>query len=255
MAVRQELEDAVMWITLDRPDRLNAIDLEMQRELRAALEAAAQPEVRCVVLTGAGRAFCVGQDLDEFQGMSENAEELVREHYNPNVLALRSLEKPVIAGINGVAAGAGMAFALACDVRICSSAAALVPAFNGVALVPDSGASLFLTNLIGANRAFTWLASGATTTAVRAREQGLVDEVVEPDALGPRVAAVAAGFASGPTLAYGLTKRLLRRASEPDLAAQLEAEAVLQGEAARSADHREGVAAFLEKRAAEFQGR
>lgn len=246
---------AVLTITLNRPEVLNAIDASVHEGLAAALKEARSTEVRAVVLTGAGRGFCVGQDLTEFREAAGDIGERLRGRYHPNILAIRALEKPVIAAVNGVAAGAGVSLACACDLRIASDQASFVPAFVKIALIPDSGGSFFVPRLIGAARAFEWLCSGRKLTAAEAHAWGLVSEVVEADALLDRTMEVAAEFAALPTRAIGMTKRLLDQAATSTLGDQLEREAQLQTAATGSDDFREGVSAFLEKRKPRFEGR
>ena len=252
--VETQRNGGVMTITLNRPDVLNAFDRAMQDGFRVALKDARDPEVRAVVLTGAGRGFCVGQDLKEFQEGAGDLAERLRSTYNKNVLALRSLEKPVIAAVNGPAAGAGLALAAACDLRLAADTATFVPAFITIGLVPDTGASFFLGRLLGYGRAFEWLCSGKRLTAADAHAWGFVSEVVEGAKLGERAATVAAELAALPTRAIGMTKRLLDLAATSTLEEQLELEAQLQGAAAASEDFAEGVAAFLEKREPRFNG-
>jgi 2-(1,2-epoxy-1,2-dihydrophenyl)acetyl-CoA isomerase len=209
--------------------------------------------VRAVVITGAGRGFCVGQDVAALTG-PEAIDELLRRRYNPNILALRALRKPVIAAVNGAAAGAGLALASACDVRICARPAVFVPAFVSIGLVPDSGATWFLTRILGPARALEWMASGRRLPADQALAWGLVSEVVEPDELAGRAAALADELAALPTAAIGLHKQLFDRAPAGTLADQLELEAALQTAAAGTADFTEGLAAFREKRPPRFSG-
>ncbi|HEY7003027.1 MAG TPA: enoyl-CoA hydratase-related protein [Gaiellaceae bacterium] len=253
--VETQRDGGVMTITLNRPDVLNAFDRAMQEGFRAALKEARDPDVRAVVLTGAGRGFCVGQDLKEFREGAGDLAERLRTTYNRNVVALRSLEKPVIAAVNGAAAGAGLALAAACDVRIAADSATFVPAFITIGLVPDTGASFFLARLLGYGRAFEWLCSGKRLTAADAHAWGFVLEVVESGKLDERAAAFAAEFAALPTRAIGMTKRLLDHAATSTLEQQLELEAQLQAAAAASEDFTEGVASFLEKREPRFTGR
>ena len=248
-------DGGVLTIRLNRPDVLNALNTAVHGQLAAALREARAPEVRAVVLTGAGRGFCVGQDLSEFREEAGDIADRLRSGYIPNVLALRALEKPVLAAVNGAAAGAGLSLARACDLRIAAHSAAFVPAFIGIGLVPDSGATYFVPRLVGAARAFEWLISNRKLTAAEAHAWGLVAEVVEDEALAPRAAELAAGLAAAPTKAVGMTKRLVDRAAAATLEEQLEREAQLQAAAARTDDFREGVAAFLEKREPRFEGR
>ena len=252
--VETSRDGAVLTITLNRPDVLNAFNAEMHRALAAALEEARTAAVRAVVLTGAGRGFCVGQDLTEFREAPGDIGARLRESYHPNVLAIRALEKPVIAAVNGAAAGAGLSFACACDLRVAADSASFVPAFINIGLVPDSGGTYFVTQLLGPARAFEWLTSGRKLSAVEAHAWGLVSEVVEADGLRSRVGELAAELAALPTRGIGMTKRLIDQATAASLEQQLEREAQLQAAATQTEDFREGVAAFLEKRAPRFRG-
>jgi 2-(1,2-epoxy-1,2-dihydrophenyl)acetyl-CoA isomerase len=252
--VETSREGAVLTITLNRPDVLNALNTDMHKALAAALKEARSPDVRAVVITGAGRGFCVGQDLTEFREASGDIGSRLRETYHPNILAIRALEKPVLAAVNGPAAGAGMSFAWACDLRIASDSASFVPAFINIGLVPDSGGSYFVTRILGPARAFEWLTSGRKLTAAEAHAWGLVSEVVVGDALPARAAEIAAQLAALPTRGIGMTKRLIDHALNATLEQQLEREAELQTAATQTDDFREGVAAFLEKRPPSFQG-
>jgi 2-(1,2-epoxy-1,2-dihydrophenyl)acetyl-CoA isomerase len=252
--VESSREGAVLTITLNRPDVLNAFNAAMHKALAAALKEARSPEIRAVVITGAGRGFCVGQDLTEFREAPGDIGSRLRATYHPNVLAIRALEKPVIAAVNGAAAGAGMSFACACDLRIAADSASFVPAFINIGLVPDSGGSYFVTRILGPARAFEWLTSGRKLSAAEAHAWGLVSEVVETDALMGRAAEVAAQLAALPTRGIGMTKRLIDHALNATLERQLEREAELQTAATQTEDFREGVAAFLEKRPPQFRG-
>ena len=247
-------DGAVQTIVLNRPDVLNAFNADMHKALAAALKDARADDVRAVVITGAGRGFCVGQDLNEFRDATGDIADRLRASYHPNVLAIRALEKPVIAAVNGAAAGAGFSLACACDIRIASDAAAFVPAFVNIGLVPDSGGTFFITRLLGPARAFEWMTSGRKLTAAEAQAWGLVSEVVEAAALEGHVADLAGRLADMPTRAIGMSKRLFDRAAESTLEDQLELEAQLQSAATKTNDFREGVAAFLEKRKPEFTG-
>jgi 2-(1,2-epoxy-1,2-dihydrophenyl)acetyl-CoA isomerase len=252
--VETSRDGAVLTVTLNRPDVLNALNTDMHRALAAALKEARDAEVRAVVLTGAGRAFCVGQDLTEFREAPGDIGTRLNETYHPNVLAIRALEKPVIAAVNGPAAGAGLSFACVCDLRIASEAAAFIPAFINIGLIPDSGGSYFVTRILGPARAFEWLTSGRRLTAAEAYAWGLVSEVVEGDGLAARAAEVAAELAALPTRGIGMTKRLIEHALDASLEQQLEREAQLQAAATKTNDFREGVDAFLEKRPPRFTG-
>jgi 2-(1,2-epoxy-1,2-dihydrophenyl)acetyl-CoA isomerase len=252
--VETQRDGGVLTITLNRPEVLNAFNPPMQAGFRVALKEARGAEVRAVVLTGAGRGFCVGQDLNEFKDEAGDIAERLRTTFNPNVVSLRSLEKPVIGAVNGAAAGAGLALACACDLRLAASSATFVPAFINVGLVPDTGASYFVGRTLGYARAFEWLCSGRRLSAADAHAWGLVAEVVDDGRLAARAAEVAASFAALPTAAIGMTKRLLERSAFTTLAEQLELEAQLQAAAATSDDFEEGIAAFLEKREPRFSG-
>jgi 2-(1,2-epoxy-1,2-dihydrophenyl)acetyl-CoA isomerase len=247
-------DGAVLTITLNRPDVLNALDEAMHRALADALGEAADDDVRAVVVTGAGRGFCVGQDVSQFPRDADAVGELLRRWFNPAVTAIRALEKPVIAAVNGPAAGAGLALAMACDLRLAGAAATFVPAFLGIGLVPDSGLSHTLPRLIGPAAAFEWLVSGRKVSADEAAQLGLVSRVVEDAALTDEAAALAADLALRPTRAIALTKRLIDEAGSRSFAEQLDEEATLQGQAATGSDFAEGVAAFLEKRTPRFTG-
>ena len=247
-------DGAVQTITLNRPDVLNAFNRALHKALRAALKEASDPEVRAVVLTGAGRGFSAGQDLKEF-GETPDISDALRGSYHPNVLAIRALEKPVIAAVNGVCAGAGLSLACVCDFRIAADNASFVPGFIGIGLVPDAGGTYFLNRLLGAARAFEWMSSNRKLSADEAQAWGLVSEVVAADALAARAAEVAATYAALPTRGIGMTKRLFDHADNATLEEQLELEAQLQAAATQTEDFHEGVAAFLEKRPPEFSGR
>jgi 2-(1,2-epoxy-1,2-dihydrophenyl)acetyl-CoA isomerase len=255
MEVEVTRDDAVMTITLNRPEVLNALDDAMHDQLSAALQEAADPALRAIVVTGAGRGFCVGQDVADFPAQPEDVGELLRRRYNPNVLAIRALEKPVIAAVNGVAAGAGLALALACDIRLAADSASFVPAFVGIGLVPDSGLSHTLPRIIGLAAAFEWLVSGDKLSAEQARARGIVSHIVPAADLAAHTATLAADLASRPTRAIAMTKRLLDQSIGSTLERQLEEEALLQAEAAAGEDFAEGVNAFREKRPARFTGR
>src|SRR6266851_5502986 len=205
-------EGAVLTITLNRPDVLNAFNADLHKGLAAALKVARSEEVRAVVVTGAGRGFCVGQDLTEFREAPGDIGSRLRATYHPNVLAVRALEKPVIAAVNGAAAGAGLSFACACDLRLAADSASFVPAFINIGLVPDSGGTYFVTRILGPARAFEWLASGRRLTAAEAEAWGLVSEIVAADALAARAGELAAQLAALPTRAIGMTKRLIDHA-------------------------------------------
>lgn len=252
--VETHRDGGVLTIALNRPDVLNAFNRALHAALHDALQEADDEAVRAVVVTGAGRGFCAGQDLGEFGEMGDVRESL-RETYHRNVRAIRALEKPVLAAVNGVCAGAGLSLACACDLRIAADTASFVPGFVGIGLVPDSGGTYFVHRLLGAPRAFEWMTSNRRLTAAEAHAWGLVSEVVEADALAARAAEIASGYAAQPTRAIALTKRLFDQADTATLEEQLELEAELQAAATQTEDFREGVAAFREKRPPRFSGR
>jgi 2-(1,2-epoxy-1,2-dihydrophenyl)acetyl-CoA isomerase len=259
--VRWDLTEAVGTILLNRPRAHNALTAEMKTALLAALrQAAASAEVRAVLITGAGPAFCAGQDLREHAEVLTAAQtgaamDTVREHYNPIVLAIRSMPKPVIAAVNGVAAGAGASLALACDLRIAARGASFLMAFARVGLAADTGASWTLQRLVGAGRAAELLLLAEPLAANRALELGLVSQVVDDADLPAAASALAARLAIGPTAAYAGIKAELDYAAGHDLAAALEQEAEVQAALGRTADHRAATAAFAQKQRPTFQGR
>ncbi|MGC8475109.1 MAG: enoyl-CoA hydratase-related protein [Acetobacteraceae bacterium] len=247
-------------ITLDRPDKLNAVTPEMLTALLAALDAAeAAPECRALLLTGAGRGFCAGQELGPavLPGPDgpPDLEALAAGFHHKVVARLGTLPIPVVAAVNGVAAGAGASFALAADIVLAARSARFVIAFARIGLVPDSGASFFLPRLVGAARARAMALLADPVPAEQAEAWGLIWRVVEDAALAGEAAALCARLAEGPTGAYALTKHALAASAGNDLPAQLALEARLQGEAGRGAEYAEGVRAFLEKRPARFPGR
>jgi len=247
-------DGAVLTITLNRPDVYNAFNRELHAALREALTEAQDPAIRCVVVTGAGKGFCAGQDLKEFGAVSASIRDALEQTYHPNVRLVRALEKPVIAAVNGPAAGAGLSFACACDIRVASDAATFVPGFVGIGLVPDAGGTWFVHRLLGFARAFEWMCANTRLSAADALEWGLVSEVTPADAFEARVAELAAEWATRPTLAVGRTKQLFEHAFAASLEEQLALEAELQQASVGTADFREGVDAFLEKRAPTFTG-
>jgi 2-(1,2-epoxy-1,2-dihydrophenyl)acetyl-CoA isomerase len=246
-------DGGVQTITLNRPEKLNAFTLALHEGLHEALEEARDPAVRAVVITGAGRGFSAGQDLTAF-GEAGDVAAMLRKTYHVTVLAIQSLEKPVLAAVNGVCAGAGLSLACACDIRLACDAAFFVPGFVGIGLIPDSGGTYFIQRLLGTPRAFEWMTSNRRLTAAEAHAWGLVSEVVEADSFPARLAERAAELAAGPTRAIARTKRLFDEAATSTLEEQLEREAQAQAEMTQSADFREGVTAFGEKREARFSG-
>jgi 2-(1,2-epoxy-1,2-dihydrophenyl)acetyl-CoA isomerase len=251
-----ERDGGVQTITLNRPDALNSFNAAMKRELLEVLKVAARDNaVRCLILTGAGRAFSAGQDLKERQapGAADLAQEL-REHYNPIVRGLRRLEKPVIAAVNGVAAGAGCSLAIACDIVIASENAKFIEVFANVGLIPDTGSTWFLPRLVGYARAAEMVFTAEPVDAATAERIGLINRVVPSEQLIYEARALAQRLSAAPPLALALAKRALNRALESDLDSALDHEAQLQGIAGRSQDHAEGIAAFVEKRPPRFTG-
>jgi 2-(1,2-epoxy-1,2-dihydrophenyl)acetyl-CoA isomerase len=252
-----EADGGVLVVTLNRPDVLNAVNDRLSADLQDALRFAERaPTVRCVVLTGAGRGFCSGQDLRDRTGVGEVAYgDSLRRRYNPIVLRLRTMEKPVIAAINGVAAGAGCNLALAADLRIASDRASFIEIFARIGLIPDSGGTFHLPRLVGLAKAFELAYTADPVDAAEALRIGLVNRVVPHDDLRPVTMALARRLAQGPTKGFGLLKRGFTFALGATLEQALEYEAHLQTIAGRTLDHREGVAAFFEKRPPRFEGR
>lgn len=251
------LDGGVLTVKLNRPDLLNAINEQMATELNDAVGFAGRAtEVRCVVLTGEGRGFCSGQDLRDRAGTTGiSYGELLRARLNPIVLGLRALEKPVIAAVNGVAAGAGCSLALAADLRIASDRAAFALSFSRIGLIPDGGATFLLPRLVGTARTFEIAFGGEPVQAAEALRLGIVNRVVPHDELPTSASQLARRLAVGPTRAFGLTKRAVHAGLSGSLDAALELEAHLQEIAGQTADHCEGLAAFLEKRHPRFEGR
>ena len=250
-----EQDGGVSLLTLNRPDALNALNAQLRHELLAGINAARKDDAtRAVVITGAGRGFCAGADLRGGSGEREFRRVLSAE-YNPLIQAIRELPKPVVAAVNGVAAGAGVSLALAADLVIAADDARFVPAFNRIGLVPDSGLARVLVRALGRHRAMEILLGERQLGADEARDLGLVAAVVPPAKLDEAARELAQRLATGPTRAIGLTKRLINAAEDSSLADALGAEAALQDLAGRSEDHAEGVAAFGEKREPRFSGR
>ncbi|MCB1381778.1 MAG: 2-(1,2-epoxy-1,2-dihydrophenyl)acetyl-CoA isomerase [Notoacmeibacter sp.] len=247
-------------ITLNRPDKLNAFNVEQHNQLRAALEACAADEnCRAILLTGAGRGFCAGQDLSDrdpkMLGESPDLSKTISTYYNPLVRLIRGMDKPVICAVNGVAAGAGANIALSCDIVLAARSARFIQAFSKIALVPDSGGTWWLTNLLGEARAKALAMTAEPVSAEKAEQWGLIWKVVDDGMLMDEALALAEKLASGPTFTLGLTKKAIQLASTNSLDEQLDVERDFQKQAGLSDDYKEGVAAFLEKRPANFTGR
>jgi 2-(1,2-epoxy-1,2-dihydrophenyl)acetyl-CoA isomerase len=253
-----EQKDGVLSLTLNRPDVLNSLNSELARELQDALASASSDKaIRAVLLTGAGRAFCAGQDLAEAMpkdGILPDLGEFVRKGWNPIVLAIRTLEKPVVCAVNGTAAGAGANLAFACDLVFASATASFIQSFTKIGVIPDSGGTFILPRIVGLQRANALTMLAEKLTAQQAMEWGLIYKVVPAESLLADAFACAKHLATQPTRAFGLTKRGFNKSLGIDLGEQLKYEQVLQSEAGRSADYAEGVTAFIEKRQPRFTG-
>jgi 2-(1,2-epoxy-1,2-dihydrophenyl)acetyl-CoA isomerase len=252
--IRYEVRNSVAWITLNRPDKLNAFTEQLNYEVQKGMkEASKSNEVRAIVITGEGRAFCSGQDLSD---VSEDMDfgEILRTRYNPMVMEIEKCEKPIIAAVNGVSAGAGMSLALACDFRIASDKASFVQAFIHVGLVPDAGNLYYLPRLVGHAKALELAVLGEKVTADAAKEMGLVTKVVPSSEFIEEVRVFAEKLASMPTKAIGLIKRNLKASWHSTLEEFLERDAQGQRLAGLTTDHKEGVQAFMEKRKPAFKG-
>ncbi len=252
-------DEGVQTITLNRPDKLNSFNPEMHLLLRAALdEAAANPAIRCVLLTGSGRGFCAGQDLSEREMKeSDTPRDLgatIEKYYNPLVMFMQALPKPIVCAVNGVAAGAGANIALACDIVLAARSAAFLQAFAKIGLVPDSGGTYFLPRLVGTGRAMALAMLADKLPAAEAERMGLIWKAFDDDKLMPEATAICRHLATQPTRALGLMKQAIYAAGGNSLSAQLDLERDLQRKAGGSADYREGVSAFLAKRKPVFTG-
>ena len=255
--ILSQFQDKVMVITLNRADKFNSFNREMALELQHALdEAEADEDVRAIVLTGTGKAFCAGQDLAEaIDPNGPGIAKIVEEHYNPIILKLRKIEKPIIAAVNGVAAGAGANIALACDIVTATNSASFIQAFSKIGLIPDSGGTFFLPRLVGFQRATALMMTGDKVMATEAQQMGMIYKVFADDTFMQDVMNFANTLADMPTKAMGLTKRLLNESVCNTHDNQLAREGILQVDAASTADYAEGVNAFLEKRKPEFKGK
>jgi 2-(1,2-epoxy-1,2-dihydrophenyl)acetyl-CoA isomerase len=254
-----ERGDGVLTLTLNRPDVLNSFNRELAGALQAALrDAAADASIRAVVLTGAGRGFCAGQDLAEALpqdgGALPDIGEIVRMSYNPIIRAIRTLEKPVLCAVNGIAAGAGANLAFACDLPIASDEASFVESFAKLGLIPDTSGTYFVPRLVGLQRATGMFFLAGKVSAAQAKEWGLIWDVVPKAELMPTVSEMARQLAGQATRGFGLTKRALNASFANGLDAQLDVEAACMSEAGRTADYEEGVRAFLEKRPPVYRG-
>lgn len=256
MELIQKLEQGVLTLTLNRPEVFNSFNQKMAFALRDALKSAAEDHaVRCVVLTGTGKAFCAGQDLAE--AMDPNGPELqsiVKDHYNPIIELIRAIEKPVIAAVNGVAAGAGANIALACDITIAKKSASFIQAFSKIGLIPDSGGTFFLPRIIGSQKALALMMTGDKVSAEEADRMNMIYKAVEDETFEETVNSFALQLASMPTRGLGLTKKAVNESFTNNLTQQLAVEEKLQTEAGKTYDFNEGVNAFLEKRKPVFKG-
>jgi 2-(1,2-epoxy-1,2-dihydrophenyl)acetyl-CoA isomerase len=250
-------ENGVGYITLNRPDKYNSYNREMALTLQRYLDdCEADNDVRCLYITGAGKGFCSGQDLAEATSPSpEDFEKMVTEHYNATILRLRAIEKPVVAAVNGVAAGAGANIALACDIVVAAESASFIQAFSKIGLIPDSGGTWFLPRLVGLQRALALAITGDKVTAAEAVTMGMIYKCLPDDVFEAESKKLAIGIAQMPTKGIGLTKILMNQSFSNDLKQQLELEKEHQVMAGGTADFREGVMAFLEKRKPVFKGK
>lgn len=251
------IDTCVGTLKLNRPDVFNSFNRQMALELQIALDdMGANQDVRCIVLTGTGKAFCAGQDLKEVTTpeLHPGFRTILEEHYNPIIQRIRTIEKPVLAAVNGVAAGAGANIALACDIVLAAESASFIQAFSKIGLIPDSGGTFFLPRLIGFQRAMALCMLGDKVTAAEAFQMGMIYKVLQDETFTSEVQKIAETIAGMPTKALGLTKRLINSSLTHNLDEQLQMESVIQIDAAQTHDYNEGVQAFIEKRKPSFKG-
>ena len=253
-----KIENQVAYVTLNRPDVFNSFNREMALSLQSILDDCEHNNgVRSIVITGNGKAFCAGQDLKEVTNPELNPgfKKILEEHYNPIITRIRAINKPIIAAVNGVAAGAGANIALSCDLVVASNKASFIQAFSKIGLIPDSGGTFFLPRLIGFQKATALIMLGDKVTAEEAEELGMIFKVISSESFNEEVEKLAVKLANMPTKALGLIKELLNKSITNTLEQQLELEGKLQIEAALSEDYTEGVNAFMEKRKPIFKGK
>ena len=255
--IQFEKIDAVGKITLNRPEKYNSFVREMALSLHNTLvNCESDDSIRCILITGAGKAFCAGQDLKEaIDPQGPEIEQIVREHYNPIIKRIREIEKPVIAAVNGVAAGAGANLALACDIVTATQSAKFIQAFSKIGLIPDSGGTYFLPRLIGLPKATAFMMTGEPVSSEKAEALGMIYAVYEDAEFESKTLELARSIAAMPTKGLGYTKRLLNQSFNNSLEDQLDLEAATQSLSAHADDHKEGIQAFLEKRTPKFTGK
>ena len=250
-----EIKNSIAFITLNRPEKYNAFNREMALLLQEKLDECKHAQVRCVYITGSGKAFCSGQDLDEVvDPKGPKVVNIVSDHYNPIISKIRYLEKPVIAAVNGVAAGAGANLAIGCDIVVAKTSATFIQAFSKIGLVPDTGGTFFLPRLVGLQKAFALMMLGEKLSATDAERLGMIYKVLPDETFTEESIAIATTLSQFPTKALSLTKKALNQSFISSLEEQLHAEEVLQQRASATKDFKEGVQAFLEKRNANFTG-
>jgi 2-(1,2-epoxy-1,2-dihydrophenyl)acetyl-CoA isomerase len=255
--IKYSVQNSIAFISLNRPEKYNSINREIAIALQDAIKKADEDaEVRAILLTGEGKAFCAGQDLSEaIDDSGPGIRRIVSEHYNPIIIALRKIEKPVVCAVNGVAAGAGANIALACDIVYAAKSATFLQAFSRIGLIPDSGGTFILPRLIGWQRATALMMLGEKVSADEAQQMGMIYKCIDDENLMAEAGKAAATLAMLPTRGLGLTKKLLNESFRNSLEEQLSREEIIQAEAGGTKDYAEGVRAFLEKRKPEFTGR